>query len=308
MFKILCGLLSLVFLAGCAAPAPHNATVHAQRTRALRGCFGTYDNEPRLPNQHVDIPHLISELVDQRANTYNWLIWHHTNDWEDLKNFLPVARRHHIQVWVTLVPPTEAPPLFGTLYSEPFRLDYERWAVEIAKLSRQHPNLVAWSIDDFSSNLDFYTPAKLKAILDLAHQHNPKLAFVPCCYFPKIDPPFVASYGSMLDGVLFPFLSESTQANLDNPAQVEPEVQKVKAVLGPSIPVIVDVYATPYSTLPNGSQPPYVEEVMKRAHRSADGVLVYCHQHKETTPVKYEIIRRLFHQWTTGATHETKPD
>jgi len=86
--------------------------------------------------------------------------------------------------------------------------------------------------------------------------------------------------------------------NLDNPAQVEPEVAKMKMVFGPSVPVIVDVYANPYSSLPNGSQPPYVEATMKGARQFADGVLVYCHQHKETSPVKYEIISRLFHQWS----------
>lgn len=293
------GLLLLASLVGCTTNPSGNAdALRSKRSAAIRGCFGTYDNEPRLPNERVDVQSLMAELVDQRANTYNWLIWHKTNDWEDLKIFLPLARKHHIKVWVTLVPPSESPPRYGTLSSEPFRLDYERWAVEIGKLSRKEPNLVAWSIDDFSSNLDFYNPAKLKTILTLAHQENPKLAFVPCCYYPKVDANFVRNYGAILDGVLFPYLSESTHFNLDDPKQVTPEVQKMKSLLGPDIPVIVDIYATPYSTLPNGSQPQYVEETMKLAHQSADGVLVYCHQQKKASPVKYQILKRLFHEWS----------
>ncbi len=294
MCKIICGVLLLLTLAGCVTDPKQS------RAERLCGTFGTYDNEPRLPNQHVDVQRLIGELADLHASTYNWLIWHDAHDWEDLQAFLPLARRHHIKVWVTLVPPSEAPPQYGNLSSEPFRLDYERWAEEIGKLSRRQPALVAWSIDDFSSNLGFFTPAKLKGMLDRLHRENPKIAFVPCWYYPPATPEKADKYRGLLAGVLFPFLSESTHNNLDDPAQIEFEVGKLKSVFGPSVPVIVDVYATPYSTLPNGSQPAYVEEAMKRAHRFADGVLVYCHQHKEDNPVKYEIIRRLFGEWAAG--------
>src|ERR1035438_4214063 len=83
------------------------------------------------------------------------------------------------------------------MFAEPFRLDYERWAVEFAKLSLQETNLVAWSIDDFTHNLaKTYTPAYVKSMLDGAHQINPKLAFVPCCYFPTIKAAFATNYCS----------------------------------------------------------------------------------------------------------------
>ena len=95
MNKPLWTLLMLATLAGCATNGPNQRalTDRARRAQLVRGTFGTYDNEPRLPNRHVDVNHLLAELVEQRANTYNWLVWHNTNDWEDLKVFLPLVAR-----------------------------------------------------------------------------------------------------------------------------------------------------------------------------------------------------------------------
>src|SRR5436190_1053985 len=149
----------LVALALSAAAPSSKPSVRSEK---VRGTLGTYDGEPRLPNGRVDAQKLVSELTDLHANTYNWLIWHAKTDWEDLKLFLPQARKNQINVWVTLVPPSESPPKYGANYSEPFRLDYARWAKEIAQLSVREKNLVAWSLDDFSSaNTDFFTPEKL---------------------------------------------------------------------------------------------------------------------------------------------------
>src|SRR5262245_4401121 len=117
-------------------------------SHSLQGCLGTYHGEPRLANGRVDCHQLLAELAEIRANTYSWLIWEKPTDWDDLKLFLPLARAQKIRVWVTLVPPSESPPLTSH-FSEPFRLDYARWGIEIARLSLQETNLVAWSIDDF---------------------------------------------------------------------------------------------------------------------------------------------------------------
>src|SRR5262245_3225507 len=120
------------------------STVHAvdythERRGPLWDCFGTYDGEPRLANKHVDIDKLLSELAEQGANTYNWLIWHQPTDWEDLQAFLPRARKQNIKVWVTVCPPTESAPAYHD--SEPFKQDYEKWAEEIGKLSAKEKNL-----------------------------------------------------------------------------------------------------------------------------------------------------------------------
>src|SRR5262245_1125272 len=57
----------------------------SDRSEHLRGTFGTFAGESRLPNRHVDVQKLISEVADLRANTYHWLIWHAATDWDDLK-------------------------------------------------------------------------------------------------------------------------------------------------------------------------------------------------------------------------------
>jgi len=268
------------------------------RTKDVRGSFGTYDGEPRGKDHRVDVRRLISELVEIHANTYNFLIWHRSTDWEDLKRFLPLARKKNILVWVSLMPPSESPPRTKR-YSEPFRLDYERWAVEIAKLGRKHRNLVAWSIDDFTHNLDFYTPERMRQILNKAHEINPKLAFVPCLYYRAIKR-IARDYEGLFDGILFPYRHESDKSNLTDPSLVEPEVNELRTRFGPSVPIIIDVYATAHSRL-GDSTPEYVRRVMTAAKQCADGVHIYCHQDKKRNPEKYAIIKELFHSWSIEA-------
>jgi len=46
------------------------------------------------------------------------------------------------------------------------------------------------------------------------------------------------------------------------------------------------------------STPEYVEEVMTRAIRCADGVHVYCHHSPSNGSQKAHVIKRLFHEWS----------
>jgi len=204
-----------------------------------------------------------------------------------------LARRKGILVWVCLVPPSESPPQTKN-FSEPFRLDYERWGVEIAKLSLREPNLVAWSVDDFTHNLRFFTPEYLQKVHTAARKINPRLAFIPCTYSPRVTPKLAGPYEGLLDGLLFPYRAELTGANLTDPTKVEEEVGEIRAIVGPKLPIIVDVYASAHSRL-GSSTPEYVEEVMTRGIRSADGVHIYCHHNSEHP--KGKVIRRLFHAW-----------
>jgi hypothetical protein len=285
------GWITLLAVATPSVPAAEPAP--ADRTADIRGCAGTYSGAPRGKDGHVDAQRLLAELKDLHADTYNWLIWSADTDWDDLQAFVPLARKAGVRVWVTLVPPSESPPK-AKRYSEPFRLDYERWAAEIAKLSAAHPNLVAWSIDDFTHNLAFFTPEKMRAITAATRAINPKLAFLPCSYFPRVTAKFAADYAGTIDGVLFPYRHESNKANLTDASLLKPEVARLREILGPDVLVIVDVYSTAHSRL-GPSTPAYVRDVMTQARATADGVMVYCHPNpKGTDAEKYPVVRDVF--------------
>ncbi|MDE2998999.1 MAG: hypothetical protein OXU79_07975 [Gemmatimonadota bacterium] len=166
------------------------------------GLLADYDAEIRSEDGRLDVERMIARLTQLRLDTYFYLIWHRETDWEDLKLFLPAAREAGIDVWAYLVPPSESPPLYGTRYSEPFRLDYVRWAEEIAKLGLVHPNLKAFVIDDFLANARFYTPAYVQAMTERARLFNAEMRFLPLMYYHEIDREFVRDYGPLIDGVV----------------------------------------------------------------------------------------------------------
>jgi len=289
-----------MMIVGPGVPSVQGAGTASERPglEPLKQVFGTYNAAPRRADGRVDLEFLIRDLGAIRANTYNWLVWHAATDWDDLQAFLPLAREKQIRVWVTLVPPSESPPRAKN-YSEPFRLDYERWGVEIAKLSLGHPNLVAWSIDDFVHNAKELNPDRMRKVLAGARAVNPKLAFIPCCYYRQLTPAYAEQYHGLFDGILFPYRNESVKADLSSAGAVNAEVAKIRQLFGGTMPIYVDVYATAHSRL-GDSTPEYVRDVMTRAHESADGVLIYCHQNEAKSPEKYRVIKELFNEWAAA--------
>ena len=161
-----------------------------------------YDAELRRPDGRVAIEGMVRRLKELGVTTYYWLVWHAATDWDDLKLFLPRAAEANIKVWVYLVPPSESPPQFGASFSEPFRLDFHRWAEQIARLSLQNPNLTAWVIDDFYANHEFFSPAYLREMQARARRINPRLGFLPLMYFNEITRQFVEDYHPVIDGVV----------------------------------------------------------------------------------------------------------
>ena len=133
-------------------------------------------------------------------------------------------------------------------------------------------------------------------MLDGAHQINPILAFVPCCYFPAITPRFATNYCGLIDGILFPYRHESAGANLKDPSLVEAELKQLTAITGQSFPIVLDIYATAHSRL-GATTPEYVEQAMLAGKRAADGVMIYCHQDPRQNADKYQIIGRQFRAW-----------
>lgn len=208
-------------------PAGQGQSSRSTGRELFRNHLADYDSELRRPDGRVDVDTMVARLKEMGVTTYYWLIWHAPTDWDDLKLFLPKAAEAGIQVWVYLVPPSESPPSYEGQYSEPFRLDYHRWAEEIARLSLQHPNLTAWVIDDFYANHDLFTPAYLREMQARAKHINPRLAFLPLMYFDEIRAKFAEDYREVIDGVVVAYLQDRdeidwTWAILNDAAVVPP--------------------------------------------------------------------------------------
>jgi 1,2-phenylacetyl-CoA epoxidase PaaB subunit len=295
------GPLSVLLFVSLCSSVLGNEAAEARR-EVLQHSYGTYAGNLRAPDGHMDCDRLITELTEIHANTYNWLIAHGDTDWEDLHAFLPLAKASNIRVWVTVLPPSESPPR-TKYYSEPFQLDFEKWASELASLSAREPALVAWSVDDFAYNLTTFTPAEMRKIIAAQRDQNPKFAFVPCVYYKHATPGFAATYGQFFDGILFPYRSESTTPGFTDAAQVVPEVRTLQERFGRGFPIVVDIYATRHSRL-GASTPAYVEQVMKLAHPVAEGVHIYRHQNKRdpNEREKYDLIERVMSSWDEPTT------
>lgn len=258
----------------------------------LKGTLGTYAFPPAFANGNIDAVKLIAQLKDIHANTYHWLAWGKHADFNAFREFLSMAAKENIRVWITLVPPSESPP-FAKDYAEPYRLDYEKWATEIARLSVQEPALVAWSIDDFVHNLHFFTQEYMHKIITQTRAINPRLAFIPCAYYEQVTPRFVADYADYIDGILFPYRNESVFTNLSDPGYVQSEIADLRALFAPGFKIFLDIYATGHSIYGN-TTPAYVEEVLRAGKKYADGVLIYCHQDPDRYPEKYQVIKQAF--------------
>ena len=111
----------------------------AARRQAISHSYGTYGANLRTTDGHIDSQRLLSDLTELHANTYNWLIAGAATDWDDLHTFLPLARKHGIRVWVTLLPPSESSPK-GKHSSEPFHLDFENRVSGLAALPAREPH------------------------------------------------------------------------------------------------------------------------------------------------------------------------
>src|ERR1017187_88420 len=200
---LLCGIAQTTPAQVKPLPPPAYSSLH----------FADYDSEPRRADGHVDGDALLARLKESHVTTYYWLVWHARTDWDDLKLFLPKAAQANLQIWVYLVPPTESAPKYGDLYCEPFRLDYGRWAEEIARLSLQHTNLTAWVIDDFFANHGFFPPAVIRGLQQRAKHINPRLAFLPLMYFGEIRRAFVQDYRDVIDGVVVAYPHDRDEIN-----------------------------------------------------------------------------------------------
>lgn len=256
----------------------------------LRNTLATYNNEPRVGGR-VDISAIIKSLKELSANTYNFLIWHEPQtDYEDFISFLKATLSEDIYVWVDITPPSEPPnpPPYGT--------DYVAWAADFAKLSLKYPNFVAFTIDDFDGNLNFFTPSYVKKMRETYRAINPKLAFIPTVYggeqisgFLSFKE-FVNAYGEYIDGILLPYIDLDSLKNL-------PSILKAaREALGEEKILIAFIYAAPTSWHPAPPTLEYLEKAIWISYLYADGVMLYCLPLVQTQPnyEEYLLVRRIY--------------
>ena len=264
----------------------------------LNGTLGDYDAEPRTEDGHVDIPRLMEQIETAHMNMYDWLIWHSEHDWDDLHEFLPVAKEAGIKVWVTLCPPSEQGGSWP--WSEPYRLDFIKWAEEIGKLSREHDNLVGLVIDDFWSggNRTLFTPEYIGRLAATLRDQNPKVAFLPTIYWSTIgDEAWMEDFRHSIDGIVFPY------AELETGDQLAEQLDACREWLGPRKFLLINVYASGSSgTGEKGPRTPeYMRKVLTISREKCDGIRIYClPKGKLKEDHRYAIAAELYERWAAG--------
>ena len=266
---------------------------HQRLAQALRGTLGDYDAEPRLGNGRVDIPRLTEQIKTANMNMYDWLIWHGEHDWEDLHRFLPLAEEAGIKVWVTLCPPSEQGGQFP--WSEPYRLDFVKWAEEIGKLARRHRNLVALVIDDFwGGNRTLFTPEYVGTFVSKLREYSPDVAFFPTIYWSSIgDDEFLAGLGVSIDGIVFPYTEYVTGESLAG------QLEACRRWLGPDKLLMVNVYAAGSGGGPAPDRTAaYMRRTLTVSREKADGIRVYClPKENMLDDPRYAVTAELYGKW-----------
>ncbi|MBA4603120.1 hypothetical protein [Thermoactinomyces mirandus] len=261
-------ILFLLWLLVLTATWPSHG--YAIREDFLNGkaILGDYGGEIREKHSrrdglfHIDTPRMIEHLQNLKINHYFYLIWHEKSDWDDLVHeFLPAAQKAGIDVWIYLVPPTEAP---GKA-SEPFGTDYIAWFKAIGRVSGRYPNLKGIVIDDFNENLNFFSPQYVRKMRDAGLRENHNLKFMPQMYFPAITENFFTRYHSLLDGVIMSYRDDPYR----NTQKLDRFLEQIDSAEFLAkryhLPLVVMIYASRLSATPSNPSVLYIESTLKLA-------------------------------------------
>ncbi|QWF77772.1 hypothetical protein [Amycolatopsis sp. CA-230715] len=233
--------------------------------------------EPRADGyRHLDSPALIERLTAAGVTTYLYGIWDSPTDWDDLRReFLPAAAAAGIEVWVYVVPPSECFP--GGRCSQPYQQDYLAWAREIAKLSRDHPCVTGWGIDDFhiGANREKFTPEYVAEMHETYRAINPDLEFWLCAYYDAaVDGAFLDTYAPFIDGIIYPYLDDPFH-NTENADAVAARCAEIAALTGPrKLGLLLLVYCGRFLGTPRDPDEEYAAACVRTGLRlSAEGRL-----------------------------------
>jgi hypothetical protein len=206
-----------------ASPAPAAASPAAVAGATSSSTLGAYASAIRKTDGTMDVPATIDKLTGAHVNTYWYLVCHFAPysqaEWDQLPEFLAAAQAAGIKTWVYLCPPSEGHGSPDTVPDlPPYNWDYVRWAQEIANKSIEFPNLVGWTMDDFSSNATNthwpvrFTPSYTNQMVSAGKAINPNLKFYPIEYYKDLVGlgSTVSQYRTIVDGVIFPYRNDSS--------------------------------------------------------------------------------------------------
>lgn len=234
-------------------------------TQAGGNTVGTrfLERNPRADGHlHLDVATTIDRLCEIGLTTYIYNAGRGGPEMEDLEEFAPAAARAGLDIWLYFIPPTEISA--ENLTGKPFLTDYPAWARTVGELSRRHPNITGWAIDDFEFNTDLFTPdyvAEIRAAVDAI---NPDLGFYLCTYWGSAtNGDFLTTYGQYLDGLIYPFLDGPHQ-NTQNTTTVARDLDMIKELTDPlGLDLILLLYTGRF--LDGGREPTvrYVDETLR---------------------------------------------
>lgn len=178
---------------------------------------------------HVDTPRMIRRLKQLHVTSYWYLVWYTPTEWQDfVTEFEPAAEKAGIDVYLYLVGPSECRPVC----SAPYNTDFVAWGNAIGALSKTHPNIKGWAIDDFIYNTTLFTPQYVKSFVDAGHAHNPNLKFYSQVYQNNLTPQFVKDYTPVVDGYVLAFRDDpyhNTQVTSSLAGQLDSDVSMVRS-------------------------------------------------------------------------------
>ncbi|MGC9004218.1 MAG: LamG domain-containing protein [bacterium] len=250
-----------------------------------RGIISAYAGMIYKKDGSPDIEATISFLKELGVNCYTYLIFNHSEkELANLADFCDKAMKEGIEVWAYLVPPSEAPKDYP-----PYGLDYIKWAEAIADISRKHPNLTLWMIDDFDGNLSFFSRDYTRQLYETSKRINPNLLFGVCVYHEGLQGFINAGYLNYTDAILWGYQHNSSlypDCGL-YPYTLPLEINDYLKTGKIPIPCI---YFTPHSSWPEGRPTKeYLETAMKIAFEQAGICFVY------TTPTpgtfQYDVVK-----------------
>jgi len=236
--------------------------------------------------KRTDVPKLMAALKNMGARDYLHLVWSknlYPNSWEDFKLLASEFQKAGLRLWLYLVPPSEPP------VPEPFGLDYVRWASECAMLAKEYPCVAGLCIDDFNGNVDKFTPAYCKDMMNAAHKIAPHLALLVTNYFGCYEASMAEHVRTgAVDGVIFPYFLP--QKNHSDATRLLSQIgtfrkwldeQTGKGGFSKTMPLVVMIYATKHSQSSDLPTPAFIRKCLEigletTARGLADGVCTYC--------------------------------